>query len=536
MNLTTFFAFDPNDTDNIRLEKLSIFLVAFSCSLAGIVWTTMYYFIFGWEFITLLPFVFSIVVGSSLVISHITKNHHYAIYTQIICIMFITTLIQWRIGGVFDSGFVLVWSFLGPVCALMFFSIKRSIPWFLVYLVSLTITLVFNDFFVTNGQVIRPDIQLFLFLMNMGVASTVVFTFTSYYVNVAIKEHEKTNNLLQTNLEQELALRQNEKLATLGKLSAGVAHELNNPVAAAQRGAVHLRKAIGELEQASMQTVRLQLSLAQLVIIETQTRLIQQRAKQPLDIDPLTRSDLEYDIEEWLDTKGVENAWELAPMLVSIGYTREDLVKVAGNFNSEEFPVVSRLLSHTYTTYNVLEEIGHGSKRIAEIVKALKSYSYLDQAPTQSVDIHDGLNDTLVMLGSKLKLGVEVQRDYALDVPHIEAFGSELNQVWTNIIDNAIGAMDGQGEIVIKTSRTNTCVVVEITDSGPGMPPEVQSKIFDPFYTTKAPGEGTGLGLNISHNIIVQKHKGAITVDSKPGETRFEVKLPINYENPQLDN
>jgi signal transduction histidine kinase len=238
----------------------------------------------------------------------------------------------------------------------------------------------------------------------------------------------------------------------------------------------------------------------------------------------------------WLDKNGVENTWELAPMLVSIGYSCQNLSLVAENFSREEFPVVSSLFSYTYTTHNLLEEIEHGSSRIMEIVKALKSYSYLDQAPTQSVDIHDGLNDTLVMLGSKLKLGVEVQRDYALDVPHIEAFGSELNQVWTNIIDNAIGAMDGQGEIVIKTSRTNTCVVVEITDSGPGMPPEVQARIFDPFYTTKPPGEGTGLGLNISHNIIVQKHKGAISVDSKPGETRFEVKLPINYENPQLDN
>jgi signal transduction histidine kinase len=497
MNLTTFFAFDPQDTEEIRREKFTIFLLAGSCTLAGSVWAAMYYFVFGLGLVTLLPFGFSVIVGSSLLISHVTKRHLYAVYAQIICIIYITALIQWNIGSVFDSGFVVVWAFMGPMCALMFFSTRQSLFWLALYTINLVISVVFNDFFVANGQMVSEEVRLLFSLMNLSIASAVVFSFSSYYVNVAIKEHAKTNNLLQTNLEQELALRQNEKLATLGKLSAGIAHELNNPVAAAQRGAVHLTKAIQALEQASMQTVRLQLSLAQLVIIETQTRLIQQRAKQPLDIDPLTRSDLEYELEEWLDQRGTENAWELTPMLVSIGYTCENLAKVADNFNSEEFPVVSRLLGHTYTTYNVLEEIGHGSKRIAEIVKALKSYSYLDQAPTQSVDIHDGLNDTLVMLGSKLKLGVEVRRDYAPDVPRIEAFGSELNQVWTNIIDNAIGAMGGEGEIAIKTSSTETCVIVEITDSGPGMPPDVQAKIFDPFYTTKAPGEGTGLGLRL---------------------------------------
>jgi signal transduction histidine kinase len=175
----------------------------------------------------------------------------------------------------------------------------------------------------------------------------------------------------------------------------------------------------------------------------------------------------------------------------------------------------------------LLEEIGHGATRIAEIVKALKGYSYMDQAPVQAIDVREGLNDTLVMLSSKLRDGIKVSLDYAEDLPRIQGYGSELNQVWTNLIDNAIGAMGGKGALELRTYQDDEWVVVEVADSGPGIPLEAREKIFDPFYTTKAPGEGTGLGLNISHGIVVEKHSGQISVDSTPGATRFTVKLPI---------
>lgn len=535
MNINNVFAYDPEDTEEISLEKSAIFLVAGACTLASIVWFIMYYVIFGWGVVTILPLIFSVLVGSALFISHITKNHHYAIYVQIICVIYVTSFIQWSIGGVFDSGFVMAWAFLGPICALIFFSIKQSIPWFLLYLTNLIITVIFNDFFMSHGQAVLENTKLFFFMMNMGVSVTVLFIFASYFVNRSIKEQEKANRLLQTNLQQELALRQNEKLVTLGKLSAGVAHELNNPASAVQRGSIHLRDSFVQLEKTSMQMMQLQLEASQFDVIEAQIQIIQQHATQALDLEPLMRSDREYEIETWLDERGIGNGWELAPMLVNSGYSCPDLAGLSENFSPEEFPIVATLLSYSYATYSVLEEIHQGSERVAEIVKSLKSYSYLDQAPTQSIDIHEGLNDTLIMLGSKLKQGVQVRREYATDLPNIEAFGSELNQVWTNLIDNAIGAMDGQGEITIKTHRTETCVIVEVADTGSGIPEDIQAKIFDPFFTTKPPGEGTGLGLNISYNIIVQKHKGRISVDSKPGETCFEVKLPINYEDPQLD-
>ena len=166
--------------------------------------------------------------------------------------------------------------------------------------------------------------------------------------------------------------------------------------------------------------------------------------------------------------------------------------------------------------------------RISEIVKALKSYSYLDQAPVQAVDLHEGLDNTLLVLGHKLKSGISVRREYAPDLPNIQANGSELNQVWTNIIDNAADALQGQGEITIRTRHEGEWVVIEIEDDGPGIPAEIQPRVFEPFYTTKPPGQGTGLGLDISYNVVAHNHRGDINVFSEPGKTCFRVRLPVN--------
>ena len=186
-------------------------------------------------------------------------------------------------------------------------------------------------------------------------------------------------------------------------------------------------------------------------------------------------------------------------------------------------------LSFKYAIYSLVEEISLGTGRIVELVKALKTYTYMDQAPVQSVDLREGLENTLIILHNKLKRGVTVVREYAEDLPVIEAYASELNQVWTNIIDNAIDAMDGEGTLIVRTRREDPWVVVEIEDDGHGIPKENLSKIFDPFFTTKGPGKGTGLGLNISRNLVVQKHRGQMSVKSNPGGTCFSVRLPINF-------
>jgi signal transduction histidine kinase len=341
-------------------------------------------------------------------------------------------------------------------------------------------------------------------------------------------QKKKLRDLEKAYLQQEVMLRQSEKLATLGKLSAGMAHELNNPAAAAQRGAAQLQATFSHLQQTHLKLGELNLSDSQLASLLALDELAQQRAKQPADMDSLTRSDREQELETWLDEQGVEDAWAVAPTLVNLGYGNDALSTLVASFSADQFCAVIAWLNDTYTIYSLLEEIGQGAGRISEIVKALKGYTYLDQAPIQTVDIHEGLDSTLVILRSKLKAGITVRREYDEGLPHIQARGSELNQVWTNLIDNAIGAMNGEGEITVRTRSDERWVIVEIEDNGSGIPEENLPNLFDPFFTTKPPGEGTGLGLNISHNIIVQKHQGQIDVTSQPGKTRFEVRIPID--------
>ena len=341
-------------------------------------------------------------------------------------------------------------------------------------------------------------------------------------------EQKKLRDLENAYLQQEITLRQSEKLATLGKLSAGMAHELNNPAAAAQRSADQLRVAIEELDEAQRNLGAAALTEAESAALSRLVASTIDPGNRSADLDPLSRSDLEGDIEQWLEEKGVDEAWELAPALASFGWDAQKLAEITMPFGANHLPVILASLKSGHAASTLVEEIREATRRITEIVKALRSYSYLDQAPIQRIDVHEGLDSTLVILRSKLKDGIAVRRDYDPALPQIQAFGTELNQVWTNIIDNAVAAMNGAGELVLRTYREDPWLVVEIKDNGPGVPAEIQSRIFDPFFTTKPPGEGTGLGLNISHNIVVQKHHGRIDVHSSPGETRFVVKLPLD--------
>ena len=321
-----------------------------------------------------------------------------------------------------------------------------------------------------------------------------------------------------------------EKMASLGKLSAGMAHELNNPAAAAQRGAAQLQTTFSQLQGIQLRLGESKLDQAQLGKLVELYQVARERAGKPVDIKAITRSDRENALEEWLREKGIDTSGELVPSLVSLGSEEDDLEALTDLFPGEQFSMVIDWLSCMYAIYSLLGEISLGSGRIAEIVKALKTYTYMDQAPVQSVDLRDGLENTLIILHSKLKRGVTVVREYEEDLPVIEAFASELNQVWTNLIDNAIDAMEGEGTLVVRARRDDPWVVVQIEDSGSGIPEDIQSKIFDPFFTTKGQGDGTGLGLNISRNLIVQKHFGEMSVESKPGSTCFTVRLPIDLK------
>jgi signal transduction histidine kinase/predicted CoA-binding protein len=330
----------------------------------------------------------------------------------------------------------------------------------------------------------------------------------------------------------EIATRQSEKMAQIGTLTAGIAHELNNPAAAAQRGAEQLRDAISKLQQAQLGLYTINLKPDQLEALTYLDQLARWRAAQPLELDAIARSDRQEVVETWLEQLGVESPWEISPTLVNLSYGPEQLSILEKFWASEQINVVITWLGATFSVYSLLEEISQGSARISTIIKALKNYTYLDQSPIQLVDLHEGLDNTLVLLRSKLKAGVDVRREYQPDLPKILAYGSDLNQVWTNLIDNAVDAMDGKGAIIIRTQREGDWLVVQIEDNGPGIPKEIIPNIFSPFFTTKPVGKGSGLGLNISYNII-QKHGGEIKVFSEPGKTCFEIKLPVNFQSVQ---
>ena len=521
------FAFREGDPAPLRVDKTAIFIVASATTVAGLVWTLTYWSLFGWGLTTALPVAFVMIVSLSLLTSHLSGNHLITIYAHIFCIIYIPAFIQWSIGGAFDSGFVLLWSILGPLASLMFLSIRQSVLWFMLFILNLLITVFFDDYFTLHGSEVTQGTKLLFILMNLGGASTVVFLFAGYYVNAAVKEQDRATQLLDANLKQEMALRQSEKLATLGKLSAGIAHELNNPASATLRGADQLRATLSKLEKAMFSLGKLNMSEEQETRLETDLQKVERRINLSVDISSLSRADREHEIENWLDNNDVDEAWSLAPILVTAGFKISDLVALKDLFSSGGFSVILSVICTTYNSRKLLAELTIGSTRITEIVKALKSYSYLDQAPMQTINVHDGLNDTLVMFRSMLKSGVNIHTEFAVGLPSIEAYASELNQVWTNLIDNAISAIESKGTIVIRTRAIKTGVEVEVEDSGPGIPEDVQPKIFDPFFTTKPPGEGTGLGLSISHNIIVNKHKGTIAVNSSPNGTRFVVQLPL---------
>lgn len=319
-------------------------------------------------------------------------------------------------------------------------------------------------------------------------------------------------------------LHQQEKMAALGTLSAGLAHELNNPAAAAQRSAAELNKTLLKLQVLTHQIESAAFKDGQTDWLDAFMKESARRFSAPVKLEALERIELVDQVQAWLEANGVESAWEFAPAIVRFGWNVEELEKLRG---STLFDASIQWLGMGCLTVALLSEVEDAAVRISHIVQAMRSYTYLDQAPLLEVDIHEGLESTLVIMQHKLKQGVSVRREYAPGLPRIEAYASELNQVWTNIIDNAIDAMNGRGEITLKTHAADDRVVVEIIDNGPGISEEMRPRIFEPFFTTRAPGQGTGLGLYISHDIVVNRHRGQLLVESKPGNTKFRVVLPV---------
>jgi signal transduction histidine kinase len=320
---------------------------------------------------------------------------------------------------------------------------------------------------------------------------------------------------------------QRERLLALGKLSAGLTHELNNPAAAASRAADTLRERLAGMRHklALLAEGRLDRDALKTLTV-LQERFVAAGHSAPA-LTALQAGDLEDELADWLDDHEVAQGWELAPVFVAGGLGVADLEEVAQTAPPESLEGALRWLAYTVDTENLLREIGDATARITALVAAAKQYSQLDRAPHQTIDLHDGLDATLVMLARKLGDGIRVVKDYDRELPAIPAYPAELNQVWTNLIDNAADAMHGEGTLTVRTARDGEFALIEIGDTGSGVAPEVATRIFEPFFTTKPVGQGTGLGLDVSWRVVVNRHHGDLQLQSQPGDTRFQVRLPL---------
>jgi signal transduction histidine kinase len=323
----------------------------------------------------------------------------------------------------------------------------------------------------------------------------------------------------------EATARQRSGLVTLGTLAAGLAHEINNPAAAAARSSAELERACDGLLDALRQMATSGVTATQFGELDALRRELAPRTALP---DPLETADREEELGDWLDRSGVARPWELAASLVSAGADIDWVERAAGVSPDDGLEASLGWVARTIDVSSLLAEVRESTRRVSELVAGIKSYSQMDRASHQRVDVREGLESTLLVMGPRLRPGITVVRNWGSDVPLVDGMPGELNQVWTNLVDNAVDAMDGVGTLTVTTRHDGDAVVVEVRDTGAGMPPEVQQRAFEAFYTTKEVGRGTGLGLDIAHRIVVERHGGSVEIESRPGDTRLRVRLPVD--------
>ena len=342
--------------------------------------------------------------------------------------------------------------------------------------------------------------------------------------------------MLSGNRNTQLVVGQRERLLALGSLAAGLTHELNNPAAAAVRATASLRERVAGMRHKLALLARQEIDPGLLEkLVDVQERLVKRAAAAP-PLTAMEAADREDELTGWLDDHQVTDGWDLAPSFVPAGITAADLDEVGGAVGDECLNAALRWLGYALETETLMGEIEDATARISHLLGAARQYSQMDRAPYQWIDVHEGLDSTLVMLSGKIGPGVRVVKDYDRSAPAVPAYAGELNQVWTNLVDNAVAAMDGSGTLTVRTRVTGDRLLVEVADTGPGIPPENMERIFEPFFTTKRVGDGTGLGLDISWRIVVNRHHGDLRVESEPGDTRFQVLLPLEERPPEASS
>lgn len=513
------------EEEEARHRKAQVVIASLLVVPAGMLWGIIY-FAFGERAAATIPWSYAALTFVDVLVFLRLRRFSAFRYTQQFLLLALPFGLQMALRGFVGSSFVILWSFLAVLMALLFGSEREATGWFATFILAILTAAAIEPTLVIRNALPNGLVLLF-FILNVSAVSTIAFVVLYSFVT----DRRKLRQLEIAYLSQEMTLRQTEKLATLGTLAAGVAHELNNPAAAARRASEQLRAALGRLEEARLRLGAMEIAPRGRDALQELERHAAESASKSTDVDALARSDAEAEIEEWLERKGVADAWDIAPSLVGQHLEPTALDRLSAVIGDHAIEAALTWVSWSYRCHALVREIGESSARVSEIVGALKGYTHLGQSPLQSVDLHEGIENTLVVLRNTLTDRVAIRREFAVDVPALQAYGNELNQVWTSLLGNAVEAIDREGEIVIRTLREGDWAVVEIEDNGRGIPDEIRPRIFDPFFTTKAPGKGTGLGLSISHSIVTKKHHGELRVDSRPGRTRFTVRLPLSQRD-----
>ena len=508
-------------TTDRRVRETVVTGFAWIVTSAGAVWGAIYVGL-GLGGAAIYPWAFAALSAANVIAYR--RHQRIKLFTcvQVFAILLVPFFLTLHFGGLVASGAVGLWSLLAPIGALLVIGPRFALGVFAAYTASIAVG-VWADDNLTAIETLSSGAQLAFLLLNIVAVAFVAFWAMRIFIaandRLAI-EQQRLRAVEKSYVAQEAMLRQQDRLATLGRLSAGVAHELNNPAAAAGRATEHLGEVVNRLVDEAAVLLRLGVGSEG---IEWMRSIADDTASD----DPLDVADREDGLVRWLGSRSVDDPWDLAGALASLGFDVGVLNQVSERYNERQMLGSLHWIADVARARQLLGEVRMSTGRISEIVGALKGYSHMDGANVAPVDLVRGIEDTLVILKSQLT-GIDVETRFDPELPHIVGNGGELNQVWTNLLANAADALEGGGRIVVSARGDGHQVVVEVTDDGPGIPPGIIDSVFDPFVTTKPPGQGTGLGLSLTHQIITERHRGSIGVESRPGATRFTVRLPAS--------
>ncbi len=502
-----------------RVREAVVSGFAWAVTAAGLVWGSIYLFL-GLPLAAIYPFAFSVVSAANVLFYGKHQRFKLLACIQMFAVLLVPAALTVHLGGQVSSGFVGLWSLLAPIGAMLVIGRGFGLGVFFGFVAFIGVGIWADENFAAIEVLERGPVDAFL-LLNVTGVSFIAFwamrTFLETNDTLAV-EQNRLRKIERSFVAQEAMLRQQERLATLGQLSAGVAHELNNPAAAAGRATRHLEEVVNRLVEDAASLLSLGVGSEGLAWLWSMVK--DEPANNPLDV-----ADREEALVTWFAARSVDDPWELANALAALGFDAAVLNQATERFTERQVVGAFHWIADVARARGLLGEVRTSTGRVSEIVRALKGYSHMDGAAVGPVDIVAGIDDTLVILRSQLS-GIVVERKFDPELPRVSGNAGELNQVWTNLIANAAEALDGAGTITLSATCEGNQVRVDVIDDGPGIPEDLISSVFDPFVTTKPPGEGTGLGLNLSHQIVVDRHGGSIKVESQPGRTEFTVHLP----------